>query len=208
LKTITALKLQKKNRDRVNVFLDGEYGLAISFAAAAELRKGQQLSDEEIDQLRQDGERNRAYHQALRFLGYRPRSQAEVARRLTEHGHDVAVVQSVLDQLVQEGAVDDVEFARFWVESRARFRPRSVRALSHELRQKGVSPAVIQAAIADVDEESAAWDAISGAANRWRKLDEREFIQKAAAYLARRGFGYETCRITAERAWRERDEDD
>ena len=38
MKTITALKLQQKNKDRVNLFLDGEYAFAVSFSAAAELR--------------------------------------------------------------------------------------------------------------------------------------------------------------------------
>ena len=208
MKTSTALKFQKKNKDRVNLFLDGEYALAISFETATSLRRGQQLSDEQIDQLRQDGEQNRAYHQALHFLGYRPRSRTEVTRRLEKHGHDDALVQSVLGRLVDEGHVDDAEFARFWVENRIRFRPRSVLALRHELRQKGVPRSVIEAAVTDVDEQSAAWDAIAKKASRWRTLDEHQFLQKAAAYLSRRGFSYDICRAAAERAWQEQHECD
>lgn len=208
MKTITALRLQKKNKDRVNLFLDGEYALAVPFETAAGLRKGQQLSEEEIDRLREDGEENRAYHQALRFLGYRPRSEAEVTRRLTKHGHDEALVQSVLERLAREGYVDDAEFARFWVDNRTRFRPRSARALSHELRQKGLSSSVIEVAITDVDEERAAWDALAGKTSRWQALDEQQFLRKVAEFLSRRGFSYEICRSTAERAWQEEHDDD
>jgi len=203
VKTVTALKLQKKNKDRVNVFLDGEYALAVSFNTAATLRKGQQLSAAEIDQLRQDGEENRAYHQALHFLGFRPRSQAEVSKRLKEKEFEAELIQNVLDRLVAEGYVNDEAFARFWVENRTRFRPRSARALRYELRQKGVADAVIEGAVTDLDEEAAAWDALVKQADRWRALDEAAFIQKAVGFLARRGFAYNIAKTAAMRMWHE-----
>ncbi len=201
MKTITALKLQQKNKDRVNLFLDGEYAFAVSFSAATELRRGQELSEDEIATLKQEGERNKAYHQAIRFLGVRPRSIAEVTRKLKEKEHDALLIEAVIQRLSDAGYVDDAAFARFWVEDRTRFRPRSAHALRYELRQKGVASAVIDEAVADLDEESAAWDAATAKLDGWRRLDEEQFRKKATGFLSRRGFNYGIVRATVDRAW-------
>lgn len=207
MREITALQLQKKNTDRVSVFLDGEYAFSVSFSAATSLRKGQRLDDGEIEELVADGEQNRAYHQALNFLGYRPRSQAEVARRLREKKHDPDVVDAVITRLEREGYLNDAEFARFWIDNRTRFRPRSARALRHELRQKGVPQTVIDAELVDLDEEGAAAVALAKRSVRWRDLNEEQFLRKAVEYLARRGFGYGVARHAAMQAWETLNED-
>lgn len=203
MKTITALKLQQKNKDRVNLFLDGEYAFAVSFSAAADLGRGQELSEGEIAELKQEGERNKAYHQAIRFLGVRPRSIAEVTRKLKEKDHDALLIEAVIQRLTDAGYVDDAAFARFWVEDRTRFRPRSAHALRYELRQKGVDSDVIDAAVADLDEDSAAWDAASVKLDGWHRLDEAQFRKKATGFLSRRGFNYGIVRATVDRAWDE-----
>jgi len=79
---ITAIRVQKRNRKRANVFIEGDFAFGLAMIEAAKLSKGQYLSDEEIASLRLADEKERAYELALGFLSYRPRSQAEVARRL------------------------------------------------------------------------------------------------------------------------------
>jgi regulatory protein len=198
---ITALRVQKKNRERVNVYLDEKYAFAVGMNTALQLRKGQQLSDAEIAELRAAGEENKAYHQVLRYLGMRPRSTAEIRRYLAGKDYDPALIDHVIARVTDAGYLDDQAFADFWVENRMRFRPRSARALRHELREKGVEPAVIDRALAALDESDAAWDAVSGRLERWRNLDEREFAHKLIGYLSRRGFSYAVARATCDRAW-------
>lgn len=199
--TITALKFQKRNRERVNIYLDGEYALALTAVAAAELRIGQFLSDAEIAALQAADARDKAYQSAVRFLGYRPRSRQEIERHLQGKGIPADVVESVLDRLAREEYLDDRAFAAYWVENRERFKPRSRRALRYELRQKGLSSAAIEAALADVDEEESAWQAVAAQLHRWQGLDEEAFFQKGGAYLARRGFSYGVIKPVLSRAW-------
>lgn len=198
---ITALRVQKKNRERVNVYIDEKYAFAVGMNTALQLRKGQQLSDAEIAELRAAGEENKAYHQVLRYLGMRPRSTAEIRRYLAGKEYDPALIDQVIARVTDAGYLDDAAFADFWVENRMRFRPRSARALRHELREKGVEPAVIDRALAALDESDAAWDAVSGRIERWRTLDEREFAHKLIGFLSRRGFSYAVARATCDRAW-------
>jgi len=199
--TITALKFQKNNKERVSVYLDGAYAFGLDALEAARLHKGQVLSDTEIASLKAQDEQNQAFNRAVRFLSYRPRSRAEVERYLRDKATAPEVVPTVVARLEQAGYLDDEEFARFWVEDRERFRPRSQHALRYELRQKGVSDAIISQTLEGSDDEAAAWQAIQGRLPRWAHLPQEQFLQKAASFLGRRGFGYGTISRTVQRAW-------
>lgn len=199
--TVTALRIQKKNKERVNVFLDGEFAFALGLMDASELRKGQQLSDDDIARLRASGDFHKAYNQAVRFLGYRPRSLREIERSLAKKDHDEETIAGVIDRLEREGYADDRAFARFWIDNRTQFKPRSARALRYELREKGIQADIIDEELAELDEESAAWDAAVQKIERWRGLEQREFDQKLSGHLSRRGFGYGVARTTCDRAW-------
>jgi regulatory protein len=199
--TITALRVQQGNRERVSVFVDGEYAFGVSLAVALGLRKGQALTEDEISRLQAADDRERAYQQAVRYLGIRPRSRAELARYLHEKGFAPECAADALARLEQQGYVDDAAFARFWLDNRARFRPRGEQALRHELRQKGVDPEAMEAALSDLDEDAAAWSALEPRLARWQGLEREVFYQKAMGFLARRGFGYTVARSACDRAW-------
>src|SRR6266511_1165867 len=93
------------------------------------------------------------YERAVRFLAARPRSVAEVRRRLRTVGIEDAAVQQALARLGDEGLLDDKQFAAYWVEQRLAFRPRGPRALSFELRTKGVSRDAMEPALESAQAE-------------------------------------------------------
>lgn len=187
---ITALETQKRNRKRVSVFLDGEYAFGLAAEEVARLQVGQQLSDDEIQGLLEADRLHTVYQRALRFLSHRPRSIQEVRRSLRDKGFSEDAVEATLVRLEQAGLLNDVEFARYWVEQRQDFRPRSIAMLRHELKQKGVPPAVISQALKDLDEDELAYDTARRFAGRLSSLPLDEFRRKLSGYLARRGFPY------------------
>jgi regulatory protein len=193
-KTITALTVQARNTNRVNVFLDGDYAFALDVMAAARLHRGQTLTAEEVAALVAEEEQTSAYHQALRHLGGRPHSRAEIQRHLISKRFSSEAIDSAIERLQRDGLVDDAEFARFWTENRVEFRPRSTRALRYELRQKGVDGADIDAALVEVDDEHSAWAAVQSKLALWQKLPPEEFEKKLFGFLARRGFDFDTAR--------------
>ncbi len=203
--TITALIVQKRNKERVSVYLDGRFAFGLALSEAMKLRKGQYLSDEEIARLRAADEVEIAREHALRFLSYRPRSAAEVRRNLRQNKRQFSeeTIEAVIARLERAGLIDDEAFARFWVENRARFGPRSARALRYELQRKGVPEAAIVAALADLDEEEAAYQAACQRAPRYARMDRRAFREHLGSYLARRGFSTHTIRDVLNRLWAE-----
>ncbi len=188
---ITALEPQQRDKDRVNVYLDGTFALGLAALIAARLRVGEWLSDEAIATLRAEDTTEKAHEKALRYLAFRPRSEAELRRYLAEQGFSATVVDEIISRLSAVALVDDQEFSRFWADNRARFRPRGKRALAAELRQKGIAPADAEAALADYDETAAGWALAREQARRLAHLPPDQFRRRLSDRLARRGFSYD-----------------
>jgi regulatory protein len=194
---ISRLQVQQRNPDRVNVYVEDEYVLALPALEAAKLHIGDELSDDDLVRLRAVDANQKAVDRALRFISYRPRSREEVRRNLTEGGVEPDVIETVLGRLERQGYIDDDAFARYWVENRERFKPRGAGALRYELRQKGVESDVIASVLEDLDAAEGAYRAAQPRAQRLSALatsDIRTFRQKLAEFLMRRGFSYSVVR--------------
>lgn len=200
---ITALKYQKKNPDRVSVYLDGRFALGLPAFVAAKLRQGQFLSDAEIESLQEQGSVETAYNRVLNYLSYRPRSQAEVVAYLEKRDLPESQIETITGRLERAGLLDDEAFARYWVENRERFRPRGLRALRYELWGKGISQEVTDRVLASIDTSASAYRAAGKKARQLSHLDRKTFERKLVEYLARRGFDYEEAREVAGRQWKE-----
>ncbi len=200
---ITALVVQEKNKERVSVFLDGEFAFGLAMIEALKLRKGQLLTDQEIERLKALDEIEVAHERALKFLSYRPRSIAEVRRSLVGKGFSPATIDAVVQRLKEANLLDDQAFARYWVDNRETFEPRSGRALRFELRKKGLADPDISAAVEGVNEEDAAYRAALPQARRYAHLDRQAFTKKVGDFLLRRGFPYSTARDIVRRLWGE-----
>lgn len=185
---ITGLTVQKRNPNRVNVYLDGEFGFGLARIVAAWLKVGQELEPERIETLLGEDALEKAYQRAIKFLSYRPRSEREVAQNLRKHEVPEVAIEDVLGRLREKNYVNDADFARMWVENRSAFRPKGRRALRMELRQKGITDTAIEVALETLDEERLAFQAARKKTSQLRRADNQEFRKKMYGYLARRGF--------------------
>ena len=135
------------------------------------------------------------YDLAVRYLASRPRAVSEIVRHLRGKRYDSVAIDAVVDKLRAQRYVDDDAFARYWVEQRERFKPRGDRALRTELMQKGVARDVIETVLGEraPDADVAlAKRALSRPLARWATLPAPERKRKIHAYLAARGFDYDT----------------
>ena len=203
MKKITAIQVQKKNPNRVNIYLDGEFAFGLARIVAAWLYVGQELDEEKIAKLQAEDSRERAWGQALLFLSYRARSESEIRQNLSKHEIAEAVIEETLERLRRDGFANDKKFASAWVENRSTFRPRGRRALALELRQKGIDDSTIESALKEVDEEALAYQAGQKKANKLKVLEWSEFRKKMSEFLARRGFSYSVIAPIVARLWNE-----
>lgn len=206
MRKITAIEAQKNNPKRVNIHLDGEFAFGLDRFVAAWLAVGQALDEEKIARLQAEDAQEKAYRQAMLFLGIRARSEQEIRKNLEKHEVPPAVIEQTIERLREEHLVNDGQFAQEWVANRSEFRPRSRRALAVELKRKGLDESAIRSATEAVDEESLAYAAAQKRVRRLEGLEWNEFRKKLGEFLARRGFAYDVIAPTVKRLWAERDD--
>ncbi len=206
---VTAIRVQKKNPRRASLYLDGQFAFGLSIEVVQDwgLRRGQHLSNADLEGLRQAERQRRAYQDALRLLSYRPRSIAETRQRLLRKGYEEGQVEAAIARLVELGLLDDHAFARAWVENRQVFRPRGQYALASELRQKGISSQVIAEVLDEMlqgaDEAAQALALARERAGSLSGLEQPVFARRLQGFLARRGYSAEVVRQVVRQVWEE-----
>jgi len=199
-KTVTDLVVQKKSKQRISVYLDDNYAFSLSPFIAARLVEGQELDEETILRLSEEDDLERAYNMALRYLGYRARSLAEMERYLKGKGFPAVCRTKTMERLISNRFLNDNDFAGMWVENRTRMNPKGTYALRQELLEKGIGEDLIDENLNGFNEADAAFDAVKKKLGQWRNLEQDELRKKIYGFLSLRGFSYETTREITDRA--------
>lgn len=204
---ITAITPQQKDKNRVNVMVDGKYRFSLDVFQYADLglKVGQEYSDEELTTLEQESVFGKVYVRALEYCLMRPHSAREVRDYLYRKTRDTRtktgdikkgispqVTSRVFDRLVEKGYIDDEKFTRYWVENRSLAKGVSRRKLQAELRAKGVESTIIERFLSETDRSDSS-ELQKVIAKKQARYPDR---QKLMQYLARQGFSYDD--ITAE----------
>ena len=202
---ITALRIGKGQRNRVNTFLDNRFFCKLEKDVVLKegLQVGQELTPSQIEALTKSNDFYSCFNAAIHYLGYRPRSEFEIKERLLRRGFGNETVESVIVKLKEQGLVDDVAFAQFWRENRDSFSPRSQWLTKLELRQKRVNDDVIDQVIETSNDEDSAYRAALTKARSLPRSDYQSFRQRLGEFLKRRGFDYRTINHAIERLWSE-----
>lgn len=203
--TITRLLAQKRDPQRVSVFLDGAFafGLHVDIVVQHGLSKGQHLDVPKQQMLIEAEQARKARSVAMDYLGYRARSEHEVRQKLLCSGFTDEVADDVLARLRELGYLDDRAYARSYVTARFRTRGYGPRRLRSDLMRRGLARHVIDDVLAGLEEEEDLLDAArQHARKRWPRLarepDAYARRRKLTAYLLRRGFTHDTVRRVVE----------
>lgn len=202
---ITAVRTQRRERERLNVHVDGEFRLALASEVVLRhgLRAGVEITEERLRELEAEDLAWKAKQSSLSLLSYRPRTARELQRRLVRKDFPEDLAASTVEDLRARGLVDDAAFAESFVRDRVRLKPRGRRRIVQELRAKGVDPATAEAAISEVmeGEDTSETELARAAAARWSPRpgeDPRGARRRLYGFLARRGFGGEAIRAVLE----------
>lgn len=147
----------------------------------------------------------KAYQKALRYLAQSPKTTRQMKQYLTDKGYDADIVDQIIIKLSDFNYLDDNAFARQFIESRIRYKPKSVYALKFELKKKGIDPALAQELLNTFKDEDLALKAVETKKQAWKLLDESECRKKMVNYLRYRGFNYSVCQavwqLFKEKGW-------
>lgn len=195
---ITQIEVQKKNDERVSIFLDGQFafGLNREVLIRHPLHEGDAVTESQIDDVLLVDERVWAKDKALRFLAQRAHSISEIRKKLSDRDVSERTIDRVVEDLVRVNLLNDREFAEIYTRSRLIARPMGRRMLQQELQQKGLSPELIESTLDAAYEKQSEFDlATALAEKRIDRYGKRPLIQakkKMLDFLSRRGFAWDT----------------
>ncbi|MCY4351534.1 MAG: regulatory protein RecX [Gemmatimonadetes bacterium] len=152
-----------------------------------------------------DGAVEKAKAYVLRLLGRRAYTKKEICDKLAGRGYGQDAIEQTLSMLKRLDLIDDVLFARQFVEQRLRLRPSGRVALVRDLVHRGVPAEIIDRVLddvlADVDIEAVALDLMMSRANRYRGLSREKALGRMYGFLGRRGFEASVARDVAHKVW-------
>ncbi len=186
---ITSIKQQKK-KERVNVYLDYKFGFGIDLDnyAILGLKVGQELTEERIQEIIRKAEFQKVLDKLLRFAYLRLRSEKEIRDWLYRKKVPDVIHKDLFSKLKYFELLDDEKFARWWVDQRQEFRPKSKRILEQELKVKGIDREIIKQVLSEnkIDESKIAIELLK----RRNLSDNRKMVE----YLVRKGFDFEIAK--------------
>lgn len=211
---ITAITAQQKDKNRVNIMVDGTYRFSLDIYQYADLgiRVGKEYTDEELRELETESQFGKLYARSLEYSLMRPHSAREMKDYLYRKtrttktrskktgeivdrpGVSQELTERVFERLVDKGYINDEKFALYWVENRSLTKGASKRKLQAELQSKGIERSIIERLF--VETERTDKDELRKVIEKKRKRypDNQKFMQ----YLARQGFSYDDIKTAIE----------
>ncbi len=192
---VSAVEPQKKNKNRYNVFVDGEYTASLGAEALVTfgIREGAAVNTDTLKEAVSRDNAQYAFDSAVKLIAHKMRTRAELKDRLMERGIDEAAVEDAMDKLASYGYVDDAAFAGEYVRSAMQTGRWGRKAVEYRLKDKGIESNVIDEALKEYteeDEKRIARKQLQAAAGRLKGVEARKARQKEYAALARHGFDY------------------
>jgi len=133
---------------------------------------------------------------AMKYLSYQPRTVYEMHRYIKKKGVSEDIIKKVIGFLLEKNYLNDMDFARLFVEGRVKNKPKSKFAFQYELKKKGINPSIIAVILEQYDDQDLALKSIRPKIRLWQNLDNEKLKKKMINYLRYRGFNYDICLST------------
>ncbi len=189
---ITRIEQQKKKKNRVNIYIDGEFysGLYKDTVIKFHLYENKEITPSEIDRIKEFEDFADAKEKAINYISYRERSKKEIEDYLKNKEIEEVIIQKILSDLEKADLVNNQKFASDWVKDRNKNNPKGNFALKMELKEKGINDSEIEKILQSVDEKKNALKVFEKAVRKYGK--KKNAKEKISQYLQRRGFHIQT----------------
>ncbi len=189
---ITRIEQQKKKKNRVNIYIDGEFSLGLYKDTVTKfyLYENKEISPDEISLIKEFEVLTDAKEKARNYISYRERSKKEIKDYLTNKGVKEEIAEEVIADFEKADLIDDHRFANVWIKDRNKNNPKGNFALKMELKDKGIEESEIENLLQSVDEKGNARKAFEKAVKKYGK--NKASKEKIFQYLERRGFEIQT----------------
>lgn len=205
---ITKIEVQKRRKNRFNIYLDQSYAFPVSEAILVKfaLAKGQFLDAERVEEIQAAEAAAQAYQTAVNYLSHQLRSEKEVRQRLQRDDWSEAVIDQTIQRLKELRLVDDLVYGQSYTRTAMKLQKKGPAQIQRKLKEKGLTETIIQQALEEYDEQTAQENIEDLATKRlkqqMRKYAQRDSEQRTVRYLMQKGFASEAAKYAVKEASR------
>lgn len=194
---ITDIEIQKRNKERVNVYVDGEFTFACDaeFVYKEKLKVDLVLDLEKVKKIVTEDEFKKCKNTALRIIERNYKSEKEVYDKLLEKGYDEETSKAAIDFLRSYSYIDDARYAQMYIRDKLKSEGQS--KIKYALLRKGISDEIIKNALLENSDEDLEFEtAMNLAKKRYvilakREPDKYKLSQKLYRFLVSKGYGFD-----------------
>ena len=197
---ITSITRQSKNKNRVSIFVEGEYFGSLDEKTLVEsgLKAGDELSDETWSRAAEQGENQSAFNKGISYISKLMRSEKQVRDYLAKKGYEEPAVEYAAQKMKEYNYIDDKAFAKMILSHQINVKRAGAMAAKAALRKNGIPADIVE----DTLEMYGGEDELENAKRQYEKLakkyhreeDGQKKRQKIFQAMARRGFGWDTIK--------------
>ncbi len=133
---------------------------------------------------------------AMKYLSYQPRTVYEMKKYMERKGIEENDKGKIIKILLENNYLNDLDFAKLFIESRIKNKPKSKFAFRFELKKKGVTISIIDDILSQYSDQELAIKSVKSKLRLWRDFDHDQLKKKMINYLRYRGFTYDICLST------------
>ncbi len=207
---ITGLEVQKNNKHRLNIFVDGEYKFSLNeeIVLKHKLKPGIEIDTEFIKNLSWQDDLKESFNKALNYLSYMSRTKEEVRNYLIKVGYDNDIIELTLEKLFNYEFLNDEKYSDNFI-SINKTKKFSKRELQYKLQKKGIDKELIEEAISnnysDEEEIISAKKLIEKYHKKYKDFEFEKMQYKIKGSLYSKGYSVDTINKAVEEYFEEID---
>ena len=195
---IKKIEKQKNNNKRYSIFIDNQFAFGIDEIDLLyyKLKENEPLDNDKYNYILNKLLLKRAKDKALKYLGYKMRSKKQVIKKLEELDFPENVINKVIKILEKYNYINDEEFAKAFIKDKMNLKGYGTFKISYDLKMLGIDEDIFKKYLYSEEFVKEEEKATSLLLKRLKgisieNIDYKE-KQKLYAYLARRGFSYDS----------------
>lgn len=187
---ITKIESQTKNKDRVNIYLDGEFALGCSLEIALNnhLKENVEITEDKLKSLVFENEKSVALNKAVTLIGKNLKTKKQLKTYLKGKGYDDQIINYVLEKLIEYNYINDLNYATIYVRS-VKHKYGKLK-IENELKLKGINESDINLVLQEFESDE---ESVRGLAEKYLKNKEitQENLSKLYRFLISKGFEFD-----------------
>ena len=193
LPEITMIQVQKRRKDRFNIYLDGEYAFPISEAVLIKtgLYKGMTLTKERQEAIEEENSQYLAYTIAVDYLSYGLRSEKEVRQKLLDNEIEMRYIHTTLERLRDQMYINDQIYGESYTRTAANINRKGPRQIAQDLKAKGLDDEIISHSLMEYPDNQQLENAqylAEKAMNKQSRTSSKDAQMKVRLHLQQKGY--------------------